>query len=434
VISTASLYLSSWFPGDRFNFHQFSLGMLVEVVGLGQTGALRRIFSPDLPRVYYELLFVGFSIMMGMSLSSSFLPLLANELDPSGVMVGMVVSAWFLSRIFMELPAGIISDRVGRRRLLVTGLGLSLVGPLLCSQATHVYILILGRAIWGMGTALYFMSNMALLMDILPQSTRGRALGVFQGIEFLGSFVGAPIGAFLAVYLSFTQVFYFTLMFTLFSFTVAMRSRDIRGLEGGGSSKPRLTLRQISGSLRNWGIIAVCFSTLLRTLVIQGVFQTVLQLFLNQQVGLTVAGIGWVVSMKVLGQVLSLLVAGMLSDRFGRKPVLVVGFFISGLSVFMFTLTRSLPFLLLSGFVAGVGEGLDMTTILALLTDIAPPNARGGAVGLYRTFMDVGGFLGPMVFMLVYTRYGPLTPFYVGVAVNLFNAVLISMARIRRVA
>jgi len=401
---------------------------------LGHAPGLKSIFAADLPPVYYELMFVGFSIMGGMSLSSSFLPIMANNLDPSGVLVGMVVSAWFLSRIFMELPAGIISDRIGRHRLLVVGLALSLVGPFLCSQASHIYVLILGRGIWGMGTALYFMSNMALLMDILPPSTRGRALGMFQGVEFIGSFVGAPVGAFLAVYLSFTQVFYFTILFTVLGLFVALRSKNIKSVEGSVSSKPRLTLKQISSSLRDWGIIAVCFATLLRTLVLQGIFQTVLQLFLNQQLGFTVGDIGWVVSMKILGQVLSLLVAGVLSDRFGRKPVLVVGFAISGLSVFMFTLSSSLPFLLLSGFVAGVGEGLDMTTILALLTDIAPPNARGGAVGLFRTFMDVGGFLGPMVFMLAYTGYSPLTPFYLGAAVNLFNATFILLARTRRVA
>jgi MFS family permease len=152
----------------------------------------RRIFGPDIPRVYFELLFIGFNILVGMSLSSSFLPILAARLDPSGALVGLVVSAWFLSRIFIELPAGIISDRIGRGRLLVIGLGMSLIGPILCSQAKHVYMLILGRGIWGMGTALYFMSNMALLMEILPVSTRGKALGVFQGIEFIGSLIGAP--------------------------------------------------------------------------------------------------------------------------------------------------------------------------------------------------------------------------------------------------
>ncbi len=135
---------------------------------MGQVSRQNSMFPSEMPKVYYELLFIWFSIMMGMSLSSSFLPILADNLDPSGVLVGMVVSAWFLSRIFMELPAGIISDRIGRRRLLVLGLGMSLTGPLLCSQATNIYILIIDRSIWGMGTALYFMSNTALLMDILP--------------------------------------------------------------------------------------------------------------------------------------------------------------------------------------------------------------------------------------------------------------------------
>ena len=145
--------------------------------------------------------------MMGMSLPASFLPILAESLDPSGVLVGLVVSAWFLSRIFLELPAGIISDRIGRRRLLIFGIALSCLGPILCSQADNIWLLIIGRGIWGMGTAFYFMNNTALLMDILPADTRGRALGLFQGIEFVGSFIGAPICAFLSVYMSYNQVF-----------------------------------------------------------------------------------------------------------------------------------------------------------------------------------------------------------------------------------
>ena len=387
-----------------------------------------KLFGSDVPSVYFKLLFIGFSIMMGMSLSSSFLPILANDLDPSGVLVGMVVSAWFLSRIFMELPAGIISDRIGRRRLLVVGLGLSLLGPLLCSQATNVYVLILARALWGMGTALYFMSNMALLMDILPPSTRGKALGIFQGIEFIGSFIGAPIGAFLAVYLSYTQVFYFTFAFSLVSFFLGVRSKNMRGLEVQGH-RSRLTMKQITGSLRDWGIIVVCLLATSRTLVMQGIQQTVLQLYLNQQVGLTVAGIGWVVSSFVLGQVIALPTAGNVSDRFGRKPVLMVGFAVRLAGVVLFTLSGNLVVLLISGLVSGIGEGLTMTTLLALLTDIAPEAARGGAVGLYRTFMDLGGFLGPIVFMVAYNDYGPLTPFYAAAGLCVLNILLTFFAR-----
>ena len=85
--------------------------------------------------------------------------------------------------------------------------------------------------------------------------------------------------------------------------------------------------------------------------------------------------------------------------------MLAFGFGVGALSIISFILSKSLTGLLFSGFLGDVGEGLGITTLLALLTDIAPANARGGAVGLYRTFMDVGGFLGPIVFMMLYSSY-----------------------------
>jgi len=66
-----------------------------------------------------------------------------------------------------------------------------------------------------------------------------------------------------------------------------------------------------------------------------------------------------------------------------------------------------------------------MTTLIALLTDIAPPSVRGGAVGLYRTFHDIGGFAGPILFMMIYNGFGPLAAFYVAAAVNVLNVGLI---------
>jgi MFS family permease len=383
----------------------------------------------DIPPLYFELLFIGFSIMAGMSLSSSFLPLLANNLDPSGALVGLVVSSWFFSRIFIEIPAGIISDRIGRRRLLVIGLAMSLLGPIICSQANHVYILIFGRAIWGMGTALFFMSNMALLMDILPPVSRGRALGIFQGFEFLGSFIGAPLGAFLATIISFTQVFYFTSLFMLASFTVAFRSNHIRNLKKVDRKSTQLNLGQIIRNLRNKNIILVCFCNLFRMFTRFGIYMTILQLYLNTIMGLSVSDIGWVISMRIAGMVLFLFLAGALSDKYGRKPVLVTGYIISGVALLAFSMSRNMLLILLSSGLAGIGDALEMTTLMALLTDIALETARGAVVGLFRTFQDIGGFLGPIIFMLLFTEINPVSTFYFGALLMLVNIVLISRVK-----
>ena len=389
-------------------------------------GSWRNLFDSDIPSIYFELLYIGFSIMTGMSLSSSFLPILANDLDPSGVLVGLVVSAWFFSRIFIEIPAGIISDRVGRRRLLVFGLALSFFGPIVCSQANHIYILIFGRAIWGMGTALYFMSNMALLMDILPSVSRGRALGVFQGFEFIGSFIGAPIGAFLATYISFTEVFYVTAFFMLTSFLIAFKSKNISNLKREDKKETQLNLRALTKSLQNWDILIVCFCNLFRMFNRQGIYQTILQLYLNQVLGLSVRDIGWVISMRVAGMVFFLFIAGSLSDQHGRKPVLMLGYVVSATALFAFSRANNMLLLLFSGLLAGAGDAFDLTTLMALLTDIAPTSARGVAVGLYRTFQDIGGFLGPILFMLVFTRFNPHTTFYLGALLSFINILLVS--------
>ena len=80
----------------------------------------------------------------------------------------------------------------------------------------------------------------------------------------------------------------------------------------------------------------------------------------------------------------------------------------------------------LVGFAEGLGEGFGMTTLIALLTDIAPPSMRGGVVGLYRTFQDIGGFSGPVLFMLINNGFGPEYAFYAAAAFSMLNIALIS--------
>jgi len=139
----------------------------------------------SVPTLYWELLIIGTALMTGISLPSSFLPIIAADIDQLSVLVGLVVSAWFFSRIFLEFPAGLISDRVSHRRLLILGMALSAFGPLLCSLASNIWMLIIGRGIWGLGTSLYFMSNMAMLTEILPQNIRGKTWDCFKALNSL---------------------------------------------------------------------------------------------------------------------------------------------------------------------------------------------------------------------------------------------------------
>jgi len=124
--------------------------------------------------------------------------------------------------------------------------------------------------------------------------------------------------------------------------------------------------------------------------------------------------------------------AGILSDRLGRKPVLIAGYVISASGFLAFTLMGDFGVMLLTALLQGIGEGFGFTTLIALLTDLAPPEIRGGVIGFYRTFNDVGGFFGPIVFMLVYGASGAATVFQLCATLNLFSIVLVLSLRAKR--
>jgi MFS family permease len=384
------------------------------------------------PRVYYELIFIGFVTIWGMGLSSSFLPLLAQELDPSGLLVGLVVSAFFLARIFIELPGGIISDRIGRRRLLLLGISLTVVGPALCSQASNIYVLILGRAIWGLGTSFYFMNNTALIIDLFPQSIRGRALGTFQGVEFIGSFIGAPVGAFLASYMRYTNVFYFSAALTSLSLLMALSSGSLKKTESRRMVRASVPISHVFSGLKEWGITALSICSFSRMLIMQGIFQTIFELYLKEGLLFSTLYIGFIISLRTAGHILAVVVGGTLSDKFGRKPILMAGFIIGAFALAAYALVKSFEMFLLVSFFAGFGEGFEFTTLVVLLTDITAPSIRGGAIGLFRMFMSVGGFVGPMLFMPIYTGFSAGYAFYTAVAINIFNIILLATVKATR--
>lgn len=383
------------------------------------------------PRLYFELIYVGFAVVMGMGLSTSFLPILASDIDPSGVFVGLVVSAFFVSRVFIEMPAGIISDRIGRRRLLIIGLAFYALGAFLCAQARVIYILILGRAIWGLGTAFFFMNTTTLMIDLFNSKARGTALGIFQGIEFIGSFIGAPLGAFLATVVSYTDVFYFTVTLALSSFIVALTSRSLRAIRSEQTRRASLPMASTLNNIRKWSIMLICLITFFRMFIMNGIFSTVFQLYLNQHLLFSLAYIGIVMSVRTAGLIIATLGSGFLADRFGRKRIAMVGLLISAAGLAAYTTISGLEMFFVIGFFEGFGQGLVFTTLVVLLSEVTHPSVMGAAVGLNRTFMDIGGVVGPLVFMAVYATFSPQVSFILALAITILNVALLSLIGIK---
>jgi len=377
------------------------------------------------PRVYFELMLAGFTVVMGMSLSASFLPIFANDLDPSGVLVGFVVSAWFFSRIFTELPSGVLSDQLGRRKLLVGGLALAAGGAFTCSAANSIYLLIIGRGLWGLGTALFFMSNTALILDLFQSSMRARALGTFQGIEFIGSFMGAPIGGFVAGIIGYRKVFLLAFALMLCSFSVAFTSKGLRRIGTETSGPSTSSIKEVFSRLRSWDLTVTCISSFSRMLIMQGAISTVFPLYLNHQLRISVEHIGVIFSLRTAGHIIATVSSGYFSDKVGRKPMIISGLAIESACFYSYTLLPSSELLLLIGFFEGFGGGMVFTSLIVLLYEVVPSESKTSAIGMYRTFMDLGGFLGPLFFMLPFTSLGSSATFLSAIAIIVLNIALL---------
>jgi MFS family permease len=162
------------------------------------------------------------------------------------------------------------------------------------------------------------------------------------------------------------------------------------------------------------GILMVCLICFSRMFIMSGVMSTVFPLYLYETLGFEVGVIGIVTAARTGGFTAATIASGYLSDRLGRKSVILAGLLIEVPCLYAYTITRSFELITPIGVIDGLGAGLVSSTLTVLLSEIVEPEFRGISIGLYRTFMDIGGIAGPIVFALILTQIGVYTPFYVG--------------------
>lgn len=385
------------------------------------------------PLVYFKMLFVGFLLILGHSMLRSFLPIFAGKLDPTGVLVGFTVSSYFFARTFIELPSGFISDRIGRRTPIVLGLCLSIIGSFTCVFSTSIYVLILGLTIWGLGAAFFFTNNMAFIIDLFEARVRGRAIGTFQGIEFIGSFAGAPIGGFLAEWLGYTSVFYVAGASIAMGFLVAFVSKGLAQI--GARTKKSSTQMSFRGSLnglKSSGLFATCVTSLSRMFIAQGVISTILPIYLHDFLNMSVGTIGVIFGIRTAAVCLATATCGYISDKTGRKPVIFAGILVESLCLILYTLTRSLEFLTILTFIEAFGAGMVSAALIALMSEQVASEYMGSAVGLFRTFLDAGAVIGPVLIVLILKAFTIYACFSFGAVLLLANIPILLIARERK--
>jgi DHA1 family multidrug resistance protein-like MFS transporter len=372
-------------------------------------------------------------MMMGIGLVSPVLPQYARTFGVSITMVGLLTTTFGLARLVVDIPVGRLTEWVGRRPVVVAGPLVQAIGSVASGLAGNYGQLLAFRIVQGIGSSMYTTAAMITVADLSTPSNRGQVMSLYQGSLLLGAGLGPTLGGVLAQYLGLRAPFFvFGGLATLAALWGYFRlpetgsrpdgERPSEGDTGHGSAHASPTsTRGLMPLLRNRNFLLVSLVTFGFFFMRTGARNQILPLLAHDRLGLSPGSIGVALTVASLMNFLTLMVAGGLSDRLGRKAVITPGCLITAVSLFMLTQSGSYSLLLLSCVVMGIGTGIAGPTPSAYVADIIPRENYSSGMSLYRAIGDLGFVIGPVLLGWLADARGFDTPL-------LFNALFFVLA------
>lgn len=385
----------------------------------------RLIVSDPPVRVVVLIIFV---IMLGFGMIAPILPLYARSFGVSYDAASLLISAFAFMRLVADPVVGPIVDRYGERICSMTGVVIVGVSAALAGLATSFPLVVVFRGAGGAGSALVFAALYSYLLKVVPSHRMGRTMSIFFGALNVGIIAGGPLGGVIADAWGLASPLFVYAGLCLISGVLYLRfmpdpnlaraisNPDVPAEIASPAADPsapatspatrtdvsrapfwRRTREQVIGLMRQRAFVTVVILNMVFFWVVAGGYDTLIPLFAREGLGVSPAGVGALFGVVVAGEFLVLYPAGSLSDRIGRKPVLLVS--LTAVAVMMaFLGWASSPVVLgILLLIAGLTSGSTAAAPSAMLSDVIPESGSGTAVGIFRFFGDLGFVLGPLV-------------------------------------
>jgi DHA1 family multidrug resistance protein-like MFS transporter len=358
------------------------------------------------------------------------LPLFVRGLGAGPSLVGLVMGASTLTGIFVKLPAGALSDLLGRRRLLLAGALVFASMPFTYLAASTLALLIVLRFVHGSATAIFGPVASASLSDVAPPASRGTWLSMYSTAQGAGQALGPVVAGYLITAGRFDLAF----------ITAGAIGLGVPLIVAGWHAAPVTTSTRSSWPEFKRGVMEVGRDRLVLVtsaaqaaqFVLNGTLNAFLPLYGVEVLGLTATELGWLFGVQTLTTLAVRPAIGFLSDRAGRRWVIVTGLTMCSVAVFSLSLasTASAVVSAVIAYAAGVATTTAATS--AYITDVTRRARYGAAHGVFGTIYDVGDALGPIVAGLLVVAVGYARMFQLMAAVAFTMAVAFAlMARSR---
>ncbi|WP_044439681.1 MFS transporter [Agreia bicolorata] len=354
-----------------------------------------------LSRDVYVLGLIAFFVMVGFGVVVPVLPVFVRSFGVGYAEVGAVVSAFALMRLVASPFVGKLIDLMGERVVLAVGIGIVAVSSGLVGIAADYPHLLILRGVGGIGSAMFTVAAMTLLLGSTSAAHRARAVGFYQGGFLIGGMTGPAIGGLLAT-ISLTAPFFFyagTLAVAGIVGLVLLRpraqpaDRQAAGApDADGSVNPLVPLRDV---LRDARFRAACLANFAQGWNSFGVRSALIPVIVVEVIKGPSSFTGIAFAIAAVAQTLALGPAARFIDRAGRKPALVLSLAAAA------ALTVAISF---TGDIVTLTVLLSLYGVVSAFLGIAPAASVGDVVGrrggrgiaIFSMSSDIGAIVGPL--------------------------------------
>ncbi len=364
------------------------------------------------------------------------LPLLAHDVfGLTGFTIVMAfVLAFGVTKAFANLAAGALADRIGRKPVLVAGWLFGVPVPLLLIWAPEWGWVIVANVLLGLNQGFAWSSTVIMKIDLVGPARRGLAMGLNEAAGYLAVALTALATGYIAADAGLRpEPFFLGLAFAGLGLGVStIFVRETQGhvaLErqpGAASLAWRTVFARTT--FRDRSLSAASQAGLVNNLNDGMAWGLLPLLYASHGLGVAEIGVLAAVYPGVWG--VAQIGTGALSDRIGRKGLIVAGMLVQACAIGLIASTSAFAAWILAAALLGLGTAMVYPTLLAAVADAADPAWRGAAVGVYRLWRDLGFAVGAIVVGVLADRAG--MPFAIGaVAVLTAGSGLVVLVRMR---
>ena len=373
--------------------------------------AATRIFAvlrpgrAPLPRDIKVMLAAAFLIALGFGLVAPVLPQFATTFDVGATAAAVIVSIFAFMRLIFAPAGGALIGRLGERPVYVGGLLIVAASTAACAFAQDYWQLLVFRGLGGAGSVMFTVASMALVVRLAPPESRGRVSGAYASAFLIGNVCGPIVGGMLAGFG--LRVPFLAYAAALVLAAAVVQTQLSHRPAAGRSAGIRAPDMLVAEALRLGAYRSVLLSSFANGWATFGVRMATVPLFAVAVLGSGPEAAGLALAVFAAGNAAALTFSGRVADTLGRRPMMVSGLLVAGISTAAIGFTHELAWFLAASALAGVGSGLLGPAQQAAVADVIGTERSGGRVlAAYQMTSDTGAIAGPVLAGVLADRLG----------------------------